>query len=160
MTDSEPVQLLAMRHGAAGTAASDRERSLSRAGRVQVEEMAERLRVELGARPQWLFTSPYPRAAQTAAIVGAVLGVSVAPLTELSAGELTTSSLLPALRALAPTACRVMIVGHAPDLANLVIDLTRVSLLTLGTSAVAQLEGEKLDSGSLHLVRVWEPSAS
>ena len=159
MTQSEPVQLLAMRHGAAGSAASDRERPLSDEGRAQVGRMAERLRDELGARPERLFTSPYPRAAQTAAIVGGILQVSVEPLTELSAGELTASSLLPVLRALAPAAHRLMIVGHAPDLANLVTDLTEASHLTLGTAAVAQLEGIELDRGSLRLIRVWAPGS-
>lgn len=157
LTGAARVQLLAMRHGAAGRAATDPERALTDEGREQVRRVAVRLSRELSAPPARLFSSPYPRAQETAAIAGEILKVAFEPLSELGAGEAPPSAILLALRALAPQAASVMIVGHAPDLGDLVGDLTGGPRATLGTAEVAQLEGESLDRGSMRLVQIWTP---
>jgi phosphohistidine phosphatase len=149
------VQLLAMRHGTAGWATADPERALTEHGRARVKQVAERLLSELPAPPQRLFTSPYPRARETASIAGTILGVAVEQLSELAAGESSPAALLAALRALAPPATRLMIVGHAPDLTDLVSELTGEPRSALGTAEVAQLEGQELERGSMKLVRIW-----
>ncbi len=151
------VQLLAMRHGAAGRATTDLDRALTDEGREQVRQVAKQLASELPARPEKLFSSPYPRARETASIAGALLGAAVETLSELGAGEATSSDIVIALRALAPSATRLMIVGHAPDLGDLVSALTGSSRATLATAEVAQLEGERLERGAMRLVQIWSP---
>jgi phosphohistidine phosphatase SixA len=156
------VQLLAMRHGTAGWATADPERALTERGRASVKQVAERLLSELPAPPQRLFTSPYPRARETASIAGKILGVAVEQLSELAAAEASPAALLAALRALAPPATRLMIVGHAPDLTDLVSELTGNPPAPLGTAEVAQLEGDQIERTSMKLVRIWsaEPGSA
>lgn len=64
-----------MRHGEAADAARDRDRPLTARGRAQARASALGLRA-LGAGPPRLWHSPYLRAAETAAIVGEVFGLS------------------------------------------------------------------------------------
>jgi phosphohistidine phosphatase len=144
-----------MRHGTAGWATADPERALTQHGRVRVEQVAEQLLSELPAPPQRMFTSPYARARETASIAGKILGVPVEQLSELAAGEASPAALLAALCALAPPATRLMIVGHAPDLTDLVSELTGEPPAPLGTAEVAQLEGDQLERGCMKLVRIW-----
>jgi phosphohistidine phosphatase SixA len=70
------VDLYLMRHGEAGDSPrGDPFRPLTARGRVQASTSAAGLH-RRGARPSSLWHSPYVRAAETAALVGQVLGVS------------------------------------------------------------------------------------
>ena len=71
------MELYLLRHGEAGTrvpiAARDMERSLTAAGKKEVEEVGEALS-ELGLEPDVVATSPLRRAKDTAALVNRALG--------------------------------------------------------------------------------------
>lgn len=107
-----------VRHGEAekGTAASDIERRLTPAGRAAFEALARALAPSV--RLARIVTSPYRRARETAAILGAATGAPVEVESALAAGRCTGAELL----ALARAAGRdVALVGHNPELAEAVI---------------------------------------
>lgn len=64
-----------MRHGEAADASRDRDRPLTARGRAQARTSALGLKA-LGASPARLWHSPYLRAAETAAIVAEVFGLT------------------------------------------------------------------------------------
>ena len=70
------MQLLIMRHGEAGWHTLDQERELTEAGRLGVAEVAARI-AESPWRPKLVWSSPYVRARQTAAIVSEILNCPV-----------------------------------------------------------------------------------
>lgn len=70
------MQLLIMRHGEAGWHTLDQERELTEAGRLGVAEVAARI-AESPWRPNLIWSSPYVRARQTAAIVSEILNCPV-----------------------------------------------------------------------------------
>ncbi|MGO1461048.1 MAG: phosphohistidine phosphatase SixA [Marinobacter sp.] len=70
------MQLLIMRHGEAGWHSLDQERALTEAGRQQVAECATKIATSPW-RPEQIWSSPYVRARQTAAIVSEILNCPV-----------------------------------------------------------------------------------
>lgn len=70
------MQLLIMRHGEAGWHSLDQERMLTENGRHQVAECAAQI-AESPWRPLQIWSSPYTRARQTAAIVSEILNCPV-----------------------------------------------------------------------------------
>ena len=70
------MQLLIMCHGEAGWHTLDQERELTEAGRLGVAEVAARI-AESPWRPNLIWSSPYVRARQTAAIVSEILNCPV-----------------------------------------------------------------------------------
>lgn len=113
--------LVLVRHGIAEDAppgGRDRDRRLTPRGRSRMRQIAAGLR-RLKLRPATIVTSPLPRAAETAVIVGEVLGCRSEPraLDPLATG--TTPEI--ALRALRPLAHDgpLMVVGHEPTLSGL-----------------------------------------
>lgn len=70
------MQLLIMRHGEAGWHTLDRERELTESGRLGVAEVAARI-AESPWRPKLIWSSPYVRARQTAAILSEILNCPV-----------------------------------------------------------------------------------
>jgi phosphohistidine phosphatase len=106
----------------------DAARYLSARGRVSFRETARRFR-EAGALPDRMFTSPFVRAAQTAEILSETLQfageVAVAP--QLSPGFDVEG--LNAVLDVCPGAREVALVGHAPDLGDI---LTRLLSLPRG----------------------------
>ncbi|HEA50786.1 hypothetical protein LCGC14_1484530 [marine sediment metagenome] len=70
------MQLLIMRHGEAGWHSLDQERTLTEAGRSQTAECAARIAASPW-RPEQIWSSPYVRARQTAAIVSEILNCPV-----------------------------------------------------------------------------------
>jgi phosphohistidine phosphatase len=71
-----------------------------------------------------VYTSPYPRAAETAEIVCDTLGLETLHTDErLSAGNFRLGNLQLLLKSLSPNA-RILLVGHEPDLSALIQNLT------------------------------------
>jgi phosphohistidine phosphatase len=124
------VKLYVMRHGPAEDAAPsglDGDRALSDAGRKRVRSVAKALS-DLDEAPLHLVSSPLVRAVQTAEIIGIVTkvderGGTVEIRRELSPGGDWRAF----VRELASDGRkRVMIVGHEPDLSDLVASLVGV----------------------------------
>jgi phosphohistidine phosphatase len=107
-----------VRHGEAekGTGASDAERRLTPAGRAAFEALARALAPSV--RLARIVTSPYRRARETAAILGAATGVPVEVESALAAGRSTGPELLALARA---AGGGVALVGHNPEMAEAVI---------------------------------------
>ncbi len=122
------VKLYIMRHGPAeDTAASRRDfdRALTPSGRDRVRDVA-RVLVKEDEAPLFIVSSPLVRALQTAEIVAAVTGLAdrggtVETRRELAAGA-SAQSLVREL--IAAKKKRAMLVGHEPDLATLVAQLS------------------------------------
>jgi phosphohistidine phosphatase len=119
------VRLYVVRHGIAEAQArsgGDAARRLTPAGRAKVRRIARGLR-RLRVTADALFTSPLPRAAETAAILAAEHDGLPAPI-ELPALATGTAP-LGMLRALVRQGRRgdLMIVGHEPGLSQLVAAL-------------------------------------
>ena len=113
------MRLYLLRHGVAedvGPRGDDPSRRLTPAGRIRMERAARGLRA-LGVRPTVVVTSPFPRAAETAAIVQAACGGELREVAGLEAGVAASD----ALRALRPWARvdHLMVVGHEPTLGEL-----------------------------------------
>jgi phosphohistidine phosphatase len=133
------VTLYLLRHGIAEDKTADkpdRDRKLTPRGRVRMRQAAIGLRV-LVERVDEIFTSPLPRAAETATIAAAALGKGPKPraLDALSHG----TSPMEALRVLRSMAKgeRIMLVGHEPELSHL------ASLLLTGSIDGLHLELKK-----------------
>jgi phosphohistidine phosphatase len=137
------VTLYILRHGIAEEAepgGTDRDRHLT--SRLRMRRAGRGLRV-LVPRLDALYTSPYPRAAETAALVAAARGDRLKPR-ELEALVPQSSALdiVRALRGLRGE--QVMLVGHEPSLSGLAsllltgsTDGMRVALKKGGCIAVA-----------------------
>jgi phosphohistidine phosphatase len=115
------MTLYLLRHGIAEPKAvgkPDRDRRLTARGRARMRRAARGLRVLVGPLDA-LFTSPFPRAAETAAIAAAALprAPKPRPLEALSHGTPPMEALR-VLRTVA-TGDRVMLVGHEPELSQL-----------------------------------------
>jgi phosphohistidine phosphatase len=142
--------LYVVRHGIAeevGPEGDDRSRRLTPAGRRKMRAAAAGLR-RLGLRLDLLLTSPFARAAETAAIVAEALGGEPTPR-ELPALEQGVGPLETA-RTLAPFARyeHVAIVGHEPGLSGV------VSLLLTGSPDGLRLV---LKKGGIVALEVHEP---
>ncbi|HET6924045.1 MAG TPA: histidine phosphatase family protein [Anaeromyxobacteraceae bacterium] len=107
-----------VRHGEAerGTGASDAERRLTANGRAAFEALARALAPSV--RLARIVTSPYRRARETAAILGAATGAPVEVEQALAAGRCTGPELLALARA---AGGGVALVGHNPEVAEAVI---------------------------------------
>lgn len=160
------IELLVVRHAIAedreefaATGQSDDLRPLTKRGRERMENGARGL-VALLEPPQFLATSPYTRAAETAAILAnAFGGIEPTPLGALtpdgSATELATW-----IRERGPDA-RVAIVGHEPALSAFVSQLLGVkgSALQLKKGAAVLLSvAPSVAAGSGVLIWALAPS--
>jgi phosphohistidine phosphatase len=122
------VKLYVMRHGPAEDQAAslkDSDRTLTAAGRERVRLVAKLL-LDIGEAPLSIVTSPLVRAVQTAEIVAVASKLSdregtVAVRRELSPGGGGGPALVASLAAAGSK--RVMLVGHEPDLSELVATL-------------------------------------
>jgi phosphohistidine phosphatase len=120
-SEDEDYELCIMRHGIAEdrrTGLVDAKRALTPEGKDGVRKIAEGLG-ETGFAPEWVVSSPYVRAADTARIVVDVLGSKI-PLDLCDALEPGGSSegLLTFL-ANRPQSTHVLVVGHEPDVSAL-----------------------------------------
>jgi phosphohistidine phosphatase len=145
------AQLWLLRHGeAVGRAASDAARELTRRGEEQARA-AGRALAGRGVVPGALYASPKLRARRTAELAGAVLGVQPIvhePLGEGFAARDAEELLLGADER------PVVVVGHNPDLGEVVFDLTGAQV-RLGTGHVAGVADGEL----IALLRPDEPAS-
>lgn len=137
------MDLLLVRHGAAEPKADwsgdDTERPLSALGRLQVGDVAVSLG-RLTVHPDLVVTSPYLRARQTADIVANHLGIADRVVVDprLTPG-FGTRQLSKILRSHGE--CRsIVLVGHEPDLGEVVRALTGGGHVAIRKAAVAQVD--------------------
>ena len=108
-----------LRHGEAEEqqpGGSDADRRLTPKGEKQAQRAAEWL-ARHGRAPQWVVTSPYPRARQTAEAVAERLGCPLVEDRRLTAGHFDLAALRSILVELG-TPETVLAVGHEPDLSE------------------------------------------
>jgi phosphohistidine phosphatase len=131
------VWLYLLRHGDAGDpmawTGDDAERPLSKKGRRQSKRLG-RLLAELDVRPDVILTSPKLRAAETAKLVGRLVGRRPAADDRLSIGF--GESALAAIVSDLGDDSSVMLVGHDPDFSATLSWLVDASL-TLRKGALA-----------------------
>jgi len=112
------MHLYILRHANADTiAATDDARELSEKGREQAKTVAK-FCARHGIRPDVIFASPLIRAQQTAKPVAKELGVEITTAGWLACGA-RPEGILAQLAALGGAAA-VMLVGHQPDLGELI----------------------------------------
>jgi phosphohistidine phosphatase len=133
------VTLYLLRHGIAedpAPGAADRDRRLTPHGRVRMRRAAAGLAALVG-RVDAIFTSPYPRAAETAALAAAAIPQAPKPR-EIDALAAVTSPMetLRVLRTIAK-GDRIVLVGHEPGLSTL------ASLLLTGSVDGARIDLKK-----------------
>lgn len=156
--------LLIMRHAKAKAQAvgqAERERQLAQRGRRNALEMGELLRRE-GLEPQRILSSTAVRAVQTACAMAEALGCDdeVTLVDGLYNGGV--EDYLDALAGLPDTVESALIVGHNPNLVELLADLTdQTEDLPTGAIAHVQLSLDRwadiLTSPEGDLMAVWRP---
>ena len=124
MVDRWEMKLYIMRHGAAEDYAASRrdgDRALTPSGRERVRDVARAL-LQADEAPLLIFSSPLVRALQTAEIVAATVKIegAVEIRREIAPGG-TPMAFIQELSA--KKSKRVMLVGHEPDLSDLVARL-------------------------------------
>jgi len=115
------MQLLILRHGKAephGHPDGDGERTLVECGFKQARQAGMLLR-ETGGLPELVLTSPLVRARQTAETFCEAAGIDAPLVQPWIASGMKPETALAELRAFAEFR-RVMLVGHEPDLSNLI----------------------------------------
>jgi phosphohistidine phosphatase len=155
------VKLYVMRHGPAeDNAASgrDEDRALTPSGRERVRSVAKTL-VMLEEAPLWVVSSPLVRALQTAEIVAAATKLAdrdgtVETRREMAPGG-DAEDLVKGL--LAAEKKRCLVVGHEPDLTELIAALVGQPLLVPMDKAM--VVGLTLKPGSAALRFVLDPRA-
>lgn len=120
-SEDEDYELCLMRHGIAEdrrTGLADAKRALTPEGKEGLRKLAEGL-AKTGFAPDWVVSSPYARAAETARIVADYLGPkAVVDFSEALEPGGPAEALLTFLAA-KPQHTHVLIVGHEPDLSAL-----------------------------------------
>ncbi len=138
------MQLYILRHANADTeAARDDDRELSEKGCEQAKKVAQ-FCVRHEIRPDVIFSSPLIRAQQTAKPVAKELGMEVTTASWLACGA-TPEGILGHLAAVGDLAS-AMIVGHQPDLGELIMHLVK------GVES-----GINVRKASLTLLEIHEP---
>lgn len=145
------MKLWLLRHGEAEPRArTDAERNLTEQGRLDVAEMAAHL---LNQPLQAILVSPYQRAQQTAEIVRQVLGFSGA--CETVPWATPDSDVREAMLYLdRRSEQHLLLVTHQPFVGALggwLVHGQRGESLPMATSSLAELEGEALAAGLMHL---------
>jgi phosphohistidine phosphatase len=135
------MELYLLRHAHAGDplawSGDDAARPLSARGRRQAARLGAHL-AALGLRPDAIVSSPKTRARETAAAIGASLGREVRLDARLAAGFD-----LRALRTLVEELGgleRVVLVGHDPDLSDLLAELTGAVAIPMRKGALARID--------------------
>jgi phosphohistidine phosphatase len=140
----DSIQLHLLRHAHAGEPAgwtgSDDERPLSAKGEAQAERLG-RFLAEVGFEPDAIITSPKIRAARTAEVVAAALGVSVREDERLAVGfDLVT---IEAILFDAGEPVKPVLVGHDPDFSDLVATLCATPNVPMRKGAFARIDASR-----------------
>ena len=134
-------QVFFFRHGEADWPewdAPDDERPLTKKGKAEVKRVAKFLR-RVGAEPLLIFTSPLPRAAQTAKVIAKQLCLELGVEEDLGKGfDAEKFRRIVAAHDVAS----MIIVGHEPDFTRVIYALTGADVV-LRKSGVALVELEE-----------------
>lgn len=138
--------LYIMRHGIAeeeSASGNDADRRLTERGRRRTAQVARGL-ARIGVAPELIFTSPYRRTVETAQIIArAFPKAALHEMPELASGASPTT-IVRALQC-AAGANRVMLIGHQPDLGEL------ISFLLTGSANLAAIEVKKATVAAIRL---------
>jgi phosphohistidine phosphatase len=136
------IALHLLRHAHAGDperwSGDDAARPLSEKGRRQAERLG-RLLASIAEPPDQLITSPKVRAAQTAEIVAGALGGIPVDVDLRLAGALHLDAVTDILLAAGPAA-RPCLVGHDPDLSELLGELVGTGAIPMRKGAIARVD--------------------
>ncbi len=143
------MHLYFLRHGKAEeytVSKSDRERRLTQRGVEDAAALAAKLQA-LNVSFTAIYTSPYPRAAETAAIVAEGLGLSarLKATEELASGHFGMGD-LQTLTAGHGANASLLFVGHEPDLSEVVERLTG-GVCEMKTACLAYVEADRAEPG-------------
>ena len=147
-----PMMIYVWRHGKAETASEtgkDEDRTLSPEGRNEVIGVADHVFGAKGAgKPDKIFSSPFLRAKESAEMIQGFLGCEkgLETLPELKSG-IPFPELVLNLQSRARGLKSVALVGHVPDLENLVyclLDGNRSAEIRLKTGGLIQMEVDGL----------------
>ena len=119
---------------------SDAARPLTEKGRRQSERLGALL-AAAGFRPDAILTSPKARAAETAGLVAAALGLTVGVVAQL--GESLDLESVEALLHAAGDPCRPLLVGHDPDFSLLAAELAGISDLPLRKATLIRIDSTR-----------------
>jgi len=152
------MKLWLLRHGEAEPKArTDAERNLTQNGRREASSSAEYLK---GQQVQTILVSPYNRAQQTAEAVRQVIGFDgVMETVPWLTPESDPGDALLYLGRREEEG--LLLVSHQPlvgVLGDLLINGRQETPLPMSTGSLAELEGEYLAAGLLHLVSLRHPS--
>lgn len=143
-------QVFLLRHGEADWPhwdAPDDERPLTKHGRKEIARVAKFLR-HAGAEPRLIFTSPLPRAAETAAIVAEILCLELGVEECLGKGFKADQFCALVRR---HDVDSIVLVGHEPDFSRVVARLTK-SRIRLAKGGVALVE---VDDAAISGTLLW-----
>jgi phosphohistidine phosphatase len=162
-------ELFILRHGKADSPEGvvDFQRNLKKRGREDAKSVGRWLH-DRKLLPDYVLSSPAPRALQTAQQVCKQLGIDEDTVVCDSAiYEASSGDLLAVLKSCPKTARRVLLVGHNPGLEDLILTLTGYSeplpddVSRLSTAAMAQLvfecDWDKLAEGCAKWVMLVRP---
>jgi phosphohistidine phosphatase len=158
------IKLYILRHGEAVEAevvgGKDEARVLSAKGEESVHRAAKGMRA-LEVKPEAIWTSPLPRAAQTARITAEVLGCPEAVKDYKHLEQGADPGVLAGLIQSEAANGSIMLVGHNPDLEELVqylISETDQANVVLRKGGLAILEAERpIHQGCAGLLSLWTP---
>ncbi|UWX57719.1 phosphohistidine phosphatase SixA [Chlorobaculum sp. MV4-Y] len=135
--------LYLVRHAKAGgqdPAQADFDRTLTKRGHRQAEEMSERLRKK-GITPERLISSPAQRALETAEIFADELGIERREIVQkIEIYEGGIDALVVIVRSLADEDNTVMLFGHNPTISHFVQWLTGKPADAMDTCGIAKIE--------------------
>ena len=149
------MNLFILRHGIAvepGTAgfAKDADRPLTPKGERKLWKIADAME-ELEIRFDWILTSPYLRARQTAEIVAEALDIRKRlELCEALTPGGSPTRLIETIQSQRPTPENILLVGHEPYLSELISMLISGSknvFITMKKGAVCKLVVDSLENG-------------
>ncbi len=129
------MQLIVMRHGEAGWHTLDQQRELTERGRLATAEVAAQI-AESPWRPSLIWSSPYTRARQTAAIVAEILNCPIEEKAFITPDD-DPGACLDAL--LETKTTPLMLVSHMPfvgSLSTLLVDGHRRGIPFMTSQAV------------------------
>jgi phosphohistidine phosphatase len=153
------LQIYFVRHGPADRSAwtgNDFERPLTPEGRASIEESARRLR-EIGFQPDFILSSPFVRALQTAEIIADVLGRRDRLVADKRVDCDFDMAKLRSILSEYSSAEAIALVGHEPSFSAVVGELIGGGLVVCKKGSVARVDLESCESRHGELVWLLQP---